>query len=190
MSRPGPNASTVRCRHRHPVRHHNGRLRHKTPPQHLEHHSHSPREEWTLTSSTDVIPGKNTQAHVATPWLPVLRDGDSIPCSMTFALLAFRRGSLHSSPWKDASCSSLWTCALRVGGYGTRVFSRNRICGISQGPFLSRGMPVVLKALWRSSSVMMPHGIPLSAPDGAGIRPRSRHPGSQCLETAIRSRAP
>ena len=130
------------------------------------------------------------QAQGRPPWLPVLRDGDSIPCSMTFALLAFRRGSLHSSPWKGASCSSLWTCALRVGGYGTRVFSRNSNCGFSQGPFLSRGMAVVLKASWRSSSVMMPHGIPVSAPDGAGIRPWSRHPDSQCLETAIRSRAP
>ena len=102
----------------------------------------------------------------------------------------FRRGSLHSSHWKGASCSSLWTCLLRVGGYGTRAFSRNSNSGISRGLFLSRGMAVVLKASWRSSSVMMQHGIPVFAPDGAGIRPWSRHPDAQCLETAIRSRAP
>ena len=81
---------------------------------------------------------------------------------------------------------------VRYGWVGMAhvFFSRNSNCGLSQGPFLSRGMAVVLKASWRSSFVMMPHGIPVSAPDGAGIRPWSRHPDSQCLETAIRSRAP
>ena len=76
------------------------------------------------------------------PRLLCFRDGDLIPCSMTIALLASSRGSLHPSSWNGPLAHSCGPCttggrvgrelvlplisvdvAPRVGGLGAKLFS-------------------------------------------------------------------
>ena len=78
--------------------------------------------------------------------------------------------------------SSLWSCATDGWGWAQQKNQGLRL-DESRGPFLLRGMAEVFKALWWSSSAVVPHTRVGSAPNGAGFKPRSRHPDSSCIET-------
>ena len=86
------------------------------------------------------------------PWLPLLRDGDLIPCSITHAFLAFLPRIVALPVLKSHPPLMCVVLVPRMGGWGTKIFQE--LHWDTKPGFLLplRGEAEVLKA-----SAMMTH---------------------------------
>ena len=90
--------------------------------------------------------GCRHQAQGRPPWLPMHRDGDLIPSSMTNCLAGYFAEDRYIPRPENCAPAHLCGLVLRVGGLGTSVFFRTCIWEDSQGPPLLRGVAAALKA--------------------------------------------